>query len=57
MPAEDPLLLLGMYANKRNWRKLILIYGVVAIVLYGGIYLLFFSGLFGGGHSATPLGY
>ena len=46
-----------MYAGKRNWRKLILIYLGVAVVAYGAIYLLFFSGLFSGGHSATPLGY
>jgi hypothetical protein len=47
-----------MYTNRRNWKKLIAIYAAVAVVLYGAIYLIFFSGLFsGGGGGSAPLGY
>ena len=48
----------GMYTGKRNWKKLIAIYAAVAVVVYGVIYLLFFSGLFsgGGGGGASPYG-
>ncbi len=45
-----------MYLNRRNWKKGIAIYGAIAVVVYGLIYLLFFSGLFSGG-GASPYGY
>jgi hypothetical protein len=35
-----------------RWPKYVLIYLAVAVVLYGLIYLLFFSGLFTGGGGA-----
>lgn len=38
-----------MYNIRRNWKKLAAVYGVIALVAYGAIYLLFFSGLLGGG--------
>jgi hypothetical protein len=48
-----------MYTHRRNWKKLIAIYAVIAVVLYGAIYLLFFSGLFsgGGGGGSSPISY
>jgi len=46
-----------MYINRRNWKKWIAIYGAIAVVVYGVIYLLFFSGLFSGGGGASPYGY
>lgn len=45
-----------MYNIRRNWKKYALIYGGIAVVAYGAIYLLFFSGLFGAGGS-SPYGY
>jgi hypothetical protein len=45
-----------MYINRRNWYKWVAIYGAIAVVVYGAIYLLFFSGLFGG-NGASPYGY
>jgi hypothetical protein len=48
--------LLGVYNIRRNWKKYVAIYGGIAVVVYGVIYLLFFSGLFGGGGS-SPSGY
>ena len=48
---------LSMYINRRNWKKWIAIYGAIAVVVYGVIYLLFFSGLFSGGGGASPYSY
>jgi hypothetical protein len=46
-----------MYKIRRNWRKYLVVYGVIAVVVYGAIYLLFFSGLVGGGGGSSPYGY
>jgi hypothetical protein len=46
-----------MYINRRNWIKYIAIYGAIALVVYGAIYLLFFSGLFGSHGGSSPYSY
>jgi hypothetical protein len=46
-----------MYNIRRNWKKYLVIYGAVAVVAYGAIYLLFFAGLFNSGGGSPPVGY
>ncbi len=46
-----------MYINRRNWLKWIAVYGAIALVLYGAIYVVFFSGLFSGQGGPSPVGY
>ena len=46
-----------MYNIRRNWKKYAVIYGAIAVVAYGAIYLLFFSGLLNGSGGSSPYGY